>query len=692
MDAEPEKKSMLEQFLELEGAADAVPEGILNLHRAGKIKQARKLLLDHVKTEPRPDRKRIQEVVLRELRYWVRPAKAPTMYTINGIGTAFYGKYQKGADELFIGTLWLVFVFIPVFPISAYLAMKGGDGYYFFGKTPLPPAARVMRGAVFSGLLVLVLLLVAAGFWGSRHTDVYAYNGFQVPVDVTVGDEQRTLGPQSHTTFSNLPAEDGVTFAATIDGAPFEEIEADLSGTAMDAVIYNVGGRGLLELGTVRYGEGEPPDSELLSPGAVLVVDEADYMFVEPPEEKQVRENGTIDNSVLLPVTEDEEFTLATLLMALMEQGQLDHVLTIAAAEARVSDAVDELLPWLANAAAARDADTAKAWIQPLLESRDSIELHRAWQELHETGDEALVASYRARLADDPSPANHYLLARILDGREDETHALLEKAVDLDPEYGRAWGALGWNRGVRGDYAGSLEAYQRQAAVDPDAADAVDERLRVARLAGLDEQRLMDISMGGDDEMTWASSHLLAAQQPARVTGLVDELRAAEFPPLFLASVLLSAGRVDGARAAMSEAELSAFDPTSSMMLVRLAMSDGATDDDRANALGWLGQVDPAMVPDYVLLYGVALAREAGDDELAARLEGGLGTSELRRGLPLLADPSTVGDDLLPAEGVRTRALVAVALAHRAGPANGAKWRALARRMALPDELPAWTS
>lgn len=692
MDADAPKKSMLEQFLELEGATDAIPEGILQLHRAGKITQARKLLLDHVKTEPRPDRKRIQEVVLRELRYWVRPAKAPTMYTINGIGTAFYGKYQKGADDLFIGTLWLVFVFIPIFPISAYLSMKGGDGYYFFGKTPLPPASRVMRGAVFSAVAALALLLVAAGFWGSRHTDVYAYNGFQVPVDVTVGDEQRTLGPQSHTTFSNLPAEDGVRFAATIDGAPLEQIEADLSGTAMDAVIYNVGGRGLLELGTVRYGEGEPPDSELLSPGAVLIVDEADYMFVEPPDEKQVREDGYIDNSVLLPVLEDEELTLSAILMVLMEEGQLDHALTMAAAEARVSDAVDEMIPWLAHAAAARDADTAKAWIQPLLETRDSVDLHRSWQELHDEGDPALVASYRERLAADPSPANHYLLARILDGREDEAHALLEEAVELDPEYGRAWGALGWNRSVRGDYAGALEAYERQAAVDPEAADAVDERLRVARLAGLDDQRQLALSKGSDEGMTWASSHLLASQQPARVTGLVDELRAAEFPPLFLASVLLSAGRVEGARAAMSEAEMSAFDPTSSMMLVRLAMSDGATDDDRASALEWLGQVDPAMIPDYVLLYGVALAREAGDDALAERLEAGLGASDLRRGLALLADPSAVGDDLLPADGVRTRALVAVALAHRAGPEHRAKWRALARRLALPDELPAWTS
>jgi hypothetical protein len=41
-------------------------------------------------------------------------------FTVNGIGTTYYGRRDIGPDGSYVTTEWLVFVYVPVIPIRSY--------------------------------------------------------------------------------------------------------------------------------------------------------------------------------------------------------------------------------------------------------------------------------------------------------------------------------------------------------------------------------------------------------------------------------------------------------------------------------------------------------------------------------------------------------------------------------------------
>lgn len=56
-------------------------------------------------------------------------------WTLNGIGTTFYGKHKLG-DGTYIKTQWFVWGFIPVFPLKSFKILgevSGGINFNLFG-------------------------------------------------------------------------------------------------------------------------------------------------------------------------------------------------------------------------------------------------------------------------------------------------------------------------------------------------------------------------------------------------------------------------------------------------------------------------------------------------------------------------------------------------------------------------------
>ncbi|MCP4504113.1 MAG: tetratricopeptide repeat protein [Deltaproteobacteria bacterium] len=81
--------------------------------------------------------------------------KAPTMYTLNGIGTHLYGKRDRRDDGTYIATLWFCILFVPIFPIRAYRVRdEGGGQFSFFAVEPLSGFARGMRAAALAATLI----------------------------------------------------------------------------------------------------------------------------------------------------------------------------------------------------------------------------------------------------------------------------------------------------------------------------------------------------------------------------------------------------------------------------------------------------------------------------------------------------------------------------------------------------------
>lgn len=694
----------IETFLAEQADPQLVPERFVQAVRSGDLKVARALLLAHHKVEARPERKRAQAELLRELRYWVRPSKPPTMQTINGIGTTLYGKYQRGDDGLHVATLWFTFVFIPVFPLAAYLVSPAEkSGWYFLGKVPLPPAARATRWIVLAAALLAMLGGAAAAWNTQRHASVYAYNGFDVPISVRVGARAQEVPSHGSVSFDLPIGPEPATFSATLGDLLLEELPVPLDDLGGETLIYNVGARGVLSVGYIRYGEGEPSEGYLLDMGPVIALDQdIDYVFATPPEQKSVREGGSVENTVLQGF--DATATAADLAMFLLNEGRPAHALALIGAELRRGDELRGFVPFLVQRVARDAPELARAWLAPVLAAHDAdLDLHRAWQELHGADEQAaLVQSYRTRFDAAPdSAAAAYLLARLLDPRQDETMTLLARAVALDPSFAVAFGALGWNHGIRGEHLASLAAYQRQAELDPEAAGAADERVRAATLAGLPEPEIDALARASDGAMTWASAHL-EATRPGRLDPLMISLAEGEEEQsaTFLASVLLSGGRLDAARERLATVEPSKLDASTIIVPLRLAQSSGAADADVERARAALAAADAGMLPDFVLVAALAFAERHGLPEGAAALAAALSMSELEVMVPFVrAAPGSLDHEAAASAiaglGLRSQAAAAAALAYRVGgadaaDASAARWRKHAQRFGLPDEVPVW--
>lgn len=85
---------------------------------------------------------------------------APTLYTVNGIGTTLYGRRDERSDGTYVATLCFCLLFVPVIPISAYRVLAQEQGWIFLGKVPLSGFAQMARRLV---LLTLLLGSVAIG-------------------------------------------------------------------------------------------------------------------------------------------------------------------------------------------------------------------------------------------------------------------------------------------------------------------------------------------------------------------------------------------------------------------------------------------------------------------------------------------------------------------------------------------------
>lgn len=49
-------------------------------------------------------------------------------FTINGIGTKFYGNRERGNDGSYVTTEWIVFAYLPVIPIRSLRVLPAGRG------------------------------------------------------------------------------------------------------------------------------------------------------------------------------------------------------------------------------------------------------------------------------------------------------------------------------------------------------------------------------------------------------------------------------------------------------------------------------------------------------------------------------------------------------------------------------------
>ncbi len=166
----PDRRS-IDGLLAERGDPSAIPADVLEAYRSGDVRGARRVLFAQLRQETDEGRRAIQERALRELRTWAEPADEPGLYELRGIGTRLRGSYQAAPDGSRVATVWLTLLFLPVFPLAAYVVSgEARDGFRFHGRVPLPMTARIMRGVVMAtvglgGSWIGVPWLLGSGFF-----------------------------------------------------------------------------------------------------------------------------------------------------------------------------------------------------------------------------------------------------------------------------------------------------------------------------------------------------------------------------------------------------------------------------------------------------------------------------------------------------------------------------------------------
>jgi hypothetical protein len=107
-----------------------------------------------------------QESAFKDL---TRISRAPSLYTVNGIGVTVYGSTPCPADPTLVYKVhYFVFAGIPIIPLGRYLVRETGQGQYqFFGKTPWTDGMKWHLG-ITVGLLCWAVIASATG---STRTD-----------------------------------------------------------------------------------------------------------------------------------------------------------------------------------------------------------------------------------------------------------------------------------------------------------------------------------------------------------------------------------------------------------------------------------------------------------------------------------------------------------------------------------------
>ena len=104
---------------------------------------------------------------------------APSMHTVNGIGTRLYGERDRDRETgAYVSTLCFCIVFIPVYALSAYVVTDGkGGGWHFFGSVPLSQTARDRNKVSIIGFLTLIFFVCLGAFFNSAGWEAYGRLG-----------------------------------------------------------------------------------------------------------------------------------------------------------------------------------------------------------------------------------------------------------------------------------------------------------------------------------------------------------------------------------------------------------------------------------------------------------------------------------------------------------------------------------
>lgn len=477
-----------------------------------------------------------------ERRLFLKPLRgAPWLFTLNGMGATVYGEDERGPDGAYVKTHWLVFFFVPIFPLGAYLVADGevGRSWRFFGRVPFGPLTWAWNRLVVLGVIGAALAGVLSTVQSSLYSRVYVLNGLEIPVRVRIGDAEAELAPRSSAP-TTLSVGRGVQSVETrtLDGRVIEQGSVDASSSD-DAIVWNVLGAAPVYVEQVVYTASptfgappEGPEPEVHCGEQTFSVYRVDDAFVDPPASVSLSSSTSRVTRTHLSV----------------DASGLDGCVAWLSAHAR-GDAAVAILEGVGASTGwdgLRVAQLERALVgredrEPMLRavrawreaSPEVLDAHRAYQqEMLRRGErEALRAEYAARASERPGDLDaEYLILRITP--EDDAFARARELHHAHPEHAPILRIVAHHQLRTGAYADAAASYAALSTLEPErrAVDSIPLLARALAGAGRIEEARSAVE-SASRAATPAEQRALAVLY-ARLGGPDPLMLARSLPPI----------------------------------------------------------------------------------------------------------------------------------------------------------------
>lgn len=363
------------------------------------------------------------DTLLGQRRLFIAPVRrSPVLTTLNGVGASVYGREDVDLDGTYLKTHFLVFVFVPVFPLTQYLVRDAQKGWYFLGKVPMSAPFHFWNRLVVAGLLGALGVGAWSAAYASRHHDVHVVNALPAPVRVAIGDATLDVPANGRRVLSARTGRLPVRVSDTA-GHVLESGEMMLAaGTDLD--VWNVlGGAPIFER-AVFYGDDKthrPADAEphFFCGERAIRHAAVDFTFAPPPHSIRLPEG---QRSALRRQVDIAGPGIESCVVLMMRGGKAQPALALARGLIALDDSKPRHVQWAAALLRGTSGDEGLALLKASLARHpDSVEHHRSYQSLAQDQGkiQALREEYRARQAAAPdSPDAAYLYARVLPNAE----------------------------------------------------------------------------------------------------------------------------------------------------------------------------------------------------------------------------------------------------------------------------------
>ena len=413
------------------------------------------------------EHRQVVDTLLAQRRLFAKPlGRTPYLGTFNSIGLGLVGNAELDSrDGTYVSTHAFVILFaMPLFPFGAYLVRPESNqglssNWTLFARVPLASWAWLYGRAVALGIAALVALAGARAVHGTRHQDVHVLNGFEVPLEVTFGEQRATVAPHGFAVME-LPVGER-RGRAEAQGVEVDTIALNVR-SELEGLVWNVAGAGpLLERDVLYVAEGSPAPKEgddrlqIHCGRKVLEVPRADHFFEPPPSSVQMGEREKLVRRHLVGLDPGTQRQPDACLHYLLSTDRSAEALTILEAKVRLSNWEFGPTSTAIHLASTVSRPEAQRLAREALKVHpDSLDLHRLYQHLASQAEDraVLLAEYqeRARLAPD-SAQDQYLAARLLSPLE-AGPAMEALALRYPNEPSILRSAVYW-RGLRGRWS-----------------------------------------------------------------------------------------------------------------------------------------------------------------------------------------------------------------------------------------------